>query len=128
MPFFDQPATPATPGRPPYKDEVVLEIYCDPPVIAQHNARPFNQSSTFAPVKTIIGAGSEFRLTRFVTQITATDLTSIQNGVCALFVWGRVNYTDSFKERRHFSFKCIAIGPAQNGLKLVPHTDGYKAD
>ena len=23
MPFFDQPATPATPGRPPYKDEVV---------------------------------------------------------------------------------------------------------
>jgi NAD(P)H-dependent FMN reductase len=22
-PFFDQPATPATPGRPPYKDEVV---------------------------------------------------------------------------------------------------------
>ena len=23
MPFFDQPATPATPGRPPYKDEAV---------------------------------------------------------------------------------------------------------
>jgi len=23
MPFFDQPATPATPGRPPYKNEVV---------------------------------------------------------------------------------------------------------
>ena len=23
MPFFDQPATPATPGRPPYENEVV---------------------------------------------------------------------------------------------------------
>jgi NAD(P)H-dependent FMN reductase len=23
MPFFDQPVTPATPGRPPYKNEVV---------------------------------------------------------------------------------------------------------
>jgi hypothetical protein len=23
MPFFDEPATPATPGRPPYKNEVV---------------------------------------------------------------------------------------------------------
>src|SRR5258706_2561870 len=26
MPFFDQPATPATPGRPPYKNEVVQRL------------------------------------------------------------------------------------------------------
>src|SRR5260221_6810492 len=25
MPFFDQPATPATPGRPPYQNEVVMK-------------------------------------------------------------------------------------------------------
>jgi len=103
-----------------------VEVYCDPPVIAQQNARPFDQSSKFAHVKTTIGAGSEFQLTRFVTQITASDLNSIQNGVCVLFVWGRVNYTDAFKKRRLFIFKCV--GPAQNGLKLIPHPDGYEAD
>ena len=105
-----------------------VEVYCDPPVITQQNARPFDQACKFAPVKTIIGAGSEFQLTRFVTQITADDLYSIKNGICALFVWGRVNYTDAFKKRRHFVFRCIATGPTRDGWKLIPHQDGYEAD
>ena len=105
-----------------------VEIFCDQPVIAQHNQRPFIDKYKFAPAKTIIGAGSEFRITRNLTQVAKDDVDWVQQRVAAIFVWGRVNYTDTFKKRRHFVFRCLAMGPTSEGWKLHPHSEGYEAD
>ena len=59
--------------------------------------------------------------------ILAGGRQQIQNGVRAIFVWGRVDYVDAFKKNRHFIFRCIALGPGSS-WPLLPHPDGYEAN
>jgi hypothetical protein len=105
-----------------------VEIRCDPPIIARHDARPFDREPQFAPVKTIIAPNSKFDIRRTLTLADDAGLIpAVQNSERAIFVWGRVDYVDAFAEKRHFLFRCIALGPGSS-WRLQPHPDGYEAD
>jgi hypothetical protein len=105
-----------------------VEIRCDPPVLGRTDARPFDQASRFAPVQTIIAPDSKFVIRRILSiDNDANAIQQIQNSERAIFIWGSVNYRDAFAKRRHFVFRCIALGPGPS-WRLVPHPDGYEAD
>jgi hypothetical protein len=104
-----------------------VEIRCDPPIIARHDARPFDREPQFAPVKTIIAPNSSFIIRRELFTDDAGVIPRIQNSERAIFVWGSVDYIDAFANKRYFIFRCIALGRGSS-WPLLPHPDGYKAN
>lgn len=104
-----------------------VEIRCAHPVLAKPNDRPFDTPSPFAPVRTVIGPGNEFQIRRVITQVSSEQLRQIQNSEKAIWIWGRVDYVDAFKNPWYLVFRCFAMGGGES-WKLHPAPEGYEAN
>jgi hypothetical protein len=107
----------------------------EPPFTDDNDPIPFNDripNSIISP-----GAPSS---TSWVLKLESRDLESIQFGAAVIYVWGRIDYLDAFKQDRWFIFRCamngvesdlidVATGQsAGRGWGLRPHALGYEAN
>jgi hypothetical protein len=56
---------------------------------------------------------------------TADHLQALKERVISLFVWGRVDYVDAFKEPRHVNFRGIMNGDIETIISDGQRTQGW---
>jgi hypothetical protein len=64
-----------------------------------------------------------------IPAITDADITRLQNGELALFVYGEVRYKDVFRKNRFTRYRYFTGGPTGlRGLSLAGHDEGNEAN
>ena len=104
-----------------------VQIYCDGPQIESATSNPFRQHFHFAPLKTTIGAGSEFEFTKRKMDVTQMNQSDLGQNISAVFVGGMVEYVDAFGMAYKFIFRCMFLYE-KGALKLMSSAFGNDAE
>lgn len=83
----------------------------------------------FIESKSVIAPDGDFFMSKTITTpLTPEESAAITDRTKAIYIYGRIEYRDAFKERRYTNFRLMYHGERGDGIGLKHHKDGNNAD